>query len=87
MDELINVPEVSSLQGANRIKSFIEAIGTEPNKLQAQETSKAEIREMGTSRNPLQLEGVGAEPIPTENSVNTVVPPEIGKGSITDSIV
>ena len=87
MDELINVPEVSSLQGANRIKSLIEAIGAEPKNFQAQETSKAEIREMGVSRNPSRIEGVGGKEVNTEASVNTVFPPEVGKGTLISSIV
>tara|TARA_Y100001960_G_C14447331_1_gene715594 strand:+ start:556 stop:819 length:264 start_codon:yes stop_codon:yes gene_type:complete len=87
MDELINGPEVTSLQGANRSKTLVETIDFEPNKFQAQEISKAKNREMGVIRNPNQLESVGVKAINTDNSVNTVFPPEIGKGSITDSIV
>ena len=42
---------------------------------------------MGKSRNPSKLEGIGAKQINTEASVNTVVPPEIGKGTLINSIV
>ena len=44
MIELNNRLEVSSMQGANRSKSLIETIDFEPNKIQTEETSKAEIR-------------------------------------------
>jgi hypothetical protein len=87
MVELNNGLEVSSMQGANRSKSLMKTIGFEPNKFQTEETSKAEIREMGASRNPSKLEGIGAKQINTEASVNTVIPPEIGKGIIINSIV
>ena len=87
MVELNNGLEVSSMQGANRGKLLIEAINFKPNKFQIKETSKAEIREMGASLNPSKLEGIGAKPINTEASVNTVVPPEIGKGTLINSIV
>ena len=87
MVELNNGLEVSSIQGANRSKSLIKTIDFEPNKFQTEETRKAEIREMGASRNPSKLEGIGAKPINTEASVNTVVPPEIGKATLTNSIV
>jgi hypothetical protein len=87
MVELNNGLEVSSMQGANRIKLLIETINFKPNKFQIKETSKAEIREMGASLNPSKLEGIGAKPINTEASVNTVVPPEIGKGTLINSIV
>jgi hypothetical protein len=87
MIELNNGLEVSSMQGANRSKSLIETIDFEPNKFQTEKTSKAEIREMGASRNPSKLEGIGAKQINTEASVNTVVPPEIGKGTLINSIV
>ena len=87
MVELNTGLEVSSMQGANRSKSLIETIDFEPNKFQTEETSKTEIREMGASRNPSKLEGIGAKQINTEASVNTVVPPEIGKGTLINSIV
>ena len=87
MVELNNGLEVSSMQGANRSKSLIETIDFEPNKFQTEETSKAEIREMGASPNPSKLAGIGAKQINTEASVNSVVPPEIGKGTIINSIV
>ena len=87
MIELNNGLEVSSMQGANRSKALYEAIDFDPNKFQTEETNKAEIREMGASRNPSKLEGIGAKQVPTEASVNTVVPPEIGKGNIVNSIV
>ena len=87
MNEINNGLEVSSMQGANRSKSLIETIDFEPNKFQTEETNKAEIREMGASRNPSKLEGIGAKQINTEASVNTVVPPEIGKGTLINSIV
>jgi hypothetical protein len=87
MVELNNGLEVSSMQGANRSKLLIETINFKPNKFQIKETSKAEIREMGASLNPSKLEGIGAKPINTEASVNTVVPPEIGKGTLINSIV
>ena len=87
MVELSNGLEVSSMQGANRSELLIETIDFEPNKFQAKETIKAEIREMGVSLNPSKLTGIGAKQINTEASVNTVVPPEIGKGSLTNSIV
>ena len=53
--ELNNGLEVSSMQGANRSKLFIETINFEPNKFQTKETSKAETREMGASLNPSKL--------------------------------
>jgi hypothetical protein len=87
MIELNNELEVSSMQGANRSKLLIETIDFEPNKFQAEEGRKAEIREMGASRNPSKLEGIGSKQINTEASVNTVVPPEIGKGTLVNSIV
>ena len=87
MVELSNGLKVSSMQGANRSKLLIEAIEFEPNKFQAEETMKAEIRKMGASLNPSKLAVIGAKPINTEASVNTVVPPEIGRGSLTNSIV
>jgi hypothetical protein len=77
MVELSNGLEVSCMQGANRSKLFFETIDFEPNKFQAEERSKAEIREMGASLNPSKLAGIGAKPINTEASVNTVVPPEV----------
>jgi hypothetical protein len=87
MVELDNGLEVSSMQGANRSKLLIETINFKTNKFQIKETNKAEIREMGASLNPYKLEGIGAKPINTEASVNTVVPPEIGKGTLINSIV
>jgi hypothetical protein len=87
MVELSNGLEVSSMQGADRSKLLAETIDFEPNKFQEEETRKAEIREMGANLNPSKLAGIGAKPINTEASVNTVVPPEIGKGSLTNSIV
>jgi hypothetical protein len=88
MVELSNGLEISSMQGANRSKSLIETIDFEPNNFQAEETSKADIREMGANLDPSKLAGLFVlEPINTEASVNTVVPPEIGKGSLTNSIV
>ena len=87
MIELNNGLEVSSMQGANRSKLLIETLDFKPDKLETEEISKAEIREMGASRNPSKLEGIGARQINTEASVNTVVPPEIGKGNIVNSIV
>jgi hypothetical protein len=79
MVELSNGLAVSSMQGANRSKLLIETIDFELNKFQAEETSKAETREMGASLNPSKLAGIGAKPINTESSVNTVIPQEIGK--------
>jgi hypothetical protein len=88
MVELSNGLEISSMQGANRRKSLIETLDFEPNKFQAEEASKADIREMGASLNPSKLAGLFVlEPINAEASVHTVVPPEIGKGSLTNSIV
>jgi hypothetical protein len=87
MIELNNGPEVSSMQGANRSKLLIETLDFKPDKLETEEISKAEIREMGASRQPSKLEGIGARQINTEDSVNTVVPPEIGKGTLINSIV
>jgi hypothetical protein len=88
MVELNNGLEVSSMQGANRSKSLIKANDfAPPNKYQTEEKSKAEIREMGASRNPSKLEGIGAKQINTEASVNTIIPPEIGKGTLINSIV
>jgi hypothetical protein len=77
----------SSMQGANRSKTVSGTLDLVPNKFHIEETSKAEIREMGASRNPSKLEGTGTKQINTEASVNTVVPPEIGKGTLIDSIV
>ena len=87
MIELNNVLEVSSMQGANRSKLLIETLDFEPDKFQTEEIIKAEFREMGASRQPSKLEGIGARQINTEDSVNTVVPPEIGKGTLINSIV
>ena len=87
MIELNNGPEISSMQGANRSKLLIETLDFKPDKLETEEISKAEIREMGASRQPSKLEGIGARQINTEASVNTIVPPEIGKGNIVNSIV
>ena len=87
MIELNNGPEISSMQGANRSKLLIETLDFKPDKLETEEISKAEIREMGASRQPSKLEGIGARQINTEDSVNTVVPPEIGKGTLINSIV
>jgi hypothetical protein len=87
MVELNNGIEVSSMQGANRSKLLIETLDFEPNKFQTEEINKAEFREMGASRQPSKLEGIGARQINTEASVNTVVPPEIGKGTLVNSIV
>ena len=87
MIELNNGLEVSSMQGANRSKLLIETLDFEPDKFQTEEINKAEFREMGASRQPSKLEGIGARQINTEDSVNTVVPPEIGKGNIVNSIV
>ena len=77
----------SSMQGAHRSKTVSGTLDLVPNKFHIEETSKAEIREMGASRNPSKLEGIGAKQINTEASVNTVVPPEIGKGTLINSIV
>ena len=77
----------SSMLGANRSKTVSGTLDLVPNKFYIEETSKAEIRVMGASRNPSKLEGIGAKQINTEASVNTVVPPEIGKGSLINSIV
>jgi hypothetical protein len=87
MVEMSDVLGISVEQGPNRSKALFEAIDFEPNKLQTEETKKAEIREMGASRNPSKLEGIGAKQINTEASINTVIPPEIGKGTLIDSIV
>ena len=87
MVEMSDVLGVSGVQEANRSKALFETIGFDPNKFQTEETNKAEIREMGASRNPSKLEGIGAKQINTEASVNTVVPPEIGKGTLINSIV
>ena len=87
MVERSNGLAVSSMQGANRSKLLIETIDFELNKFQAEETSKAETREMGASLNPSKLAGIGAKPINTESSINTVIPQEIGKVSLTNNIV
>jgi hypothetical protein len=87
MVEMSDVLGVSGVQGANRSKALYEAIDFDPNKFQTEETNKAEIREMGASRNPSKLEGIGAIQIPTEASTNAVVPPEIGKGTLINSVV
>jgi hypothetical protein len=87
MVEMSDVLGVSGVQEANRSKALFETIDFDPNKFQTEETSKAEIREMGASRNPSKLEGIGAKQVPTEASINTVVPPEIGKGTLINSIV
>ena len=70
-----------------RSKLLIETLDFEPDKFQTEEIIKAEFREMGASRQPSKLEGIGARQINTEASVNTIVPPEIGKGNIVNSIV
>ena len=87
MVEMSDVLGVSSVQGANRSKTVSGTLDLVPNKSHIEETSKEEIREMGASRNPSKLEGIGAKQINTEASVNTVVPPEIGKGTLINSIV
>ena len=87
MVEMSDVLGVSGVQEANRSKALFETIDFDPNKSQTEETSKAEIREMGASRNPSKLEGIGAKQINTEASVNTIIPPEIGKGTLINSIV
>ena len=87
MVEVSDVLGVSGAQGANGSKALFETIDLIQKKFQPEETNKAEIREMGASRNPSKLEGIGAKQINTEASVNTVVPPEIGKGTLIDSIV
>ena len=87
MVELSNGLEVSSMQEAHRSKTVSGTLDLLPNKFPVEETNKAEIREMGASRNPSKLEGIGAKQINTEASVNTVVPPEIGKGTLINSIV
>ena len=87
MVEMSDVLGVSGAQGANGSKALFETIDLIQKKFQPEETNKAEIREMGASLNPSKLAGIGAKPINTEASVNTVIPPEIGKGSLTNSIV
>jgi hypothetical protein len=87
MVEMSDVLGVSDVQGANRIKSLFETIDLIQKKFQPEETNKEEVREMGASRYPSKLEGIGAKQINTEASVNTVVPPEIGKGTLINSIV
>ena len=87
MIELNNGLEVSSMQGAKYRKMIDENNIFGTNKFQIEEINKAEIREMGGSRNPSKLEGIGAKQINTEASVNTIIPPEIGKGTLINSIV
>ena len=79
--------EFGSSQGANRAKSIVNATGFDPTSSQAEAASKVTARELGGNRNPSDLGLVGAKSINTGNSTDIVVPPEIGKGSITDSIV
>ena len=78
---------VSGAQGTKGSKALYETIDLIQKKFQPEETNKAEIREMGASRNPSKLEGIGAKQTNTEASINTVVPPEIGKGTLINSIV
>jgi hypothetical protein len=87
MDEENNLRGIISMQGANRTNSLIKTIDFEPNKIQTEDTRKEEIREMGASRNPSKIEGIGVKEVNTEASVNTVFPPEIGKGTLISSIV
>ena len=71
----------------HRSKTVSGTLDFVSNKSPIEDTSKSEIREMGASRNPSKLEGIGAKQINTEASINTVVPPEIGKGTLINSIV
>ena len=71
----------------HRSKTVSGTLDLVPIKSPIEDTNKSEIREMGTSRNPSKLEGIGAKQINTEASVNTVVPPEIGKGTLINSII
>ena len=79
--------EASSMLGVNRNKAFIEAIDFEPNKFEKEEVSKAESREMGAKLYPSKIASVGDKLANSEASASPVDLPEIGKGSITNSIV
>tara|TARA_B100000959_G_C14604307_1_gene469399 strand:- start:121 stop:384 length:264 start_codon:yes stop_codon:yes gene_type:complete len=77
---------VGSSQGANRSKSITDATGFDPTKSQAGDATKVASSELGGNRSPNETGGVGSKSINTGNSTDIRVPPEVGKGSITDSV-
>ncbi|MZG29863.1 MAG: hypothetical protein F3741_03485 [Nitrospinae bacterium] len=87
MDKLTNVLDVTNSKQTDITKLSVETTGIKSKNLQSLEENKAEVREMGAKRYPFKLEGIGSKPINTEDSVNIVVPPEIGKGSLIKNMV
>ncbi len=75
-----------SQQGAKRVEELnnISQINQEP--FQTNEIQQNRVQEFGASRNPFNVSGVGAPSINTGASTKIIVAPEIGKGSIVDSI-
>ena len=87
MSEISNHQNANSLMGTRLARAMVKAIGSQSSKFQTTETCKAEARGMGASQKPSKLKGIGAKPIITEESINTVLPPEIGKVTLTHIIV
>jgi hypothetical protein len=87
MSEISSHQNANSLMGTHLCRANGDSLGSESSKFQTTETCKAEARGMGAIQKPSKSSGIGAKSINTEDSINTVVPPEIGKGSLNNIIV
>ncbi|QPJ65810.1 MAG: hypothetical protein G3M78_10575 [Candidatus Nitrohelix vancouverensis] len=81
-----NSSSLGSFQGAKRDDRVTEISRLSQEPFQTKELQESRAKEFGASRSPLGLISVGGSQVNSASSTIIRVPPEIGKGSITDSI-